>query len=64
MIYPEDQQRFHEFIDQAMQGTMISSEFRNLQLDGTIKYMQIRVSVTFDENGNPVKIKMDIMLKS
>ncbi|NOU71877.1 PAS domain S-box protein [Paenibacillus sp. LMG 31458] len=56
MIHPEDQQRFHEFIDQTMQGTTISSEFRNLQLDGTIKYMQIRVSVTFDENGIPVKM--------
>ncbi|KQX46693.1 PAS domain S-box protein [Paenibacillus sp. Root444D2] len=56
IIHPEDRQRFNEFIDQAMQGTTISSEFRNLQLDGTIKYMQIRVSVTFDENGKPVKM--------
>lgn len=56
IIHPDDQQRFNEFIHQAMQGTTISSEFRNLQLDGTIKYMQIRVSVTFDENGMPVKM--------
>lgn len=56
LIHPDDRQRFNEFIDQAIQGTTISSEFRNLQLDGTIKYMQIRVSMTFDENGKPVKM--------
>ncbi|MDQ0874718.1 PAS domain S-box-containing protein [Paenibacillus sp. V4I3] len=56
LIHPDDRQRFHEFIDQAIQGTTISSEFRNLQLNGTIKYMQVRVSVTFDENGKPVKM--------
>ena len=32
MIHPEDRQRFNEFIDQAMQGTTISSEFRNCSL--------------------------------
>ncbi|MEC0228549.1 PAS domain S-box protein [Paenibacillus alba] len=56
LIHPEDQLQFKAFTDQAKRGGSSSLEFRNLQPDGSIKYMQIRVSVLFDENGSATRM--------
>ncbi|UKS27144.1 PAS domain S-box protein [Paenibacillus sp. HWE-109] len=58
LVHPEDRGQFQTFINQAKQLRQgpTSLEFRNLQSDGTVKYMQIRVSVLFDEEGKPIKM--------
>jgi PAS domain S-box-containing protein len=56
LIHPDDQQRFSESISKSLKGENFSSEFKNLQPDGTIRYLQVKVKVTFDDNGSPIKM--------
>ncbi|AJY74038.1 PAS domain S-box protein [Paenibacillus beijingensis] len=56
LIHPSDRERFSENIDQALKGHNFSAEFRHLQSDGSVKYLNIRASVTFNDEGVPVKM--------
>ncbi|MDQ8733581.1 PAS domain S-box protein [Paenibacillus sp. LHD-38] len=56
LIHPDDQQRYQDCFRDAMKGEEFNYEFRNLQPDQSIKYLNIRISVKFDENGSPVKV--------
>lgn len=56
LLHPEDQPRFLELRNQAMDGHTISAEFRHLEPSGSTKHLHIRARVTFDNNGKPLKM--------
>lgn len=56
LIHPDDRQRFSDSLQEALTGANISSEFRHLEPGGRIKYLHIRASATFNEQGIPFKM--------
>ncbi|MNH90169.1 Sensory/regulatory protein RpfC [compost metagenome] len=56
LLHPEDQQRFVELKNEALDGRTISAEFRHLEPNGSVKHLHIRARVTFDNNGKPIKM--------
>ncbi|MEV5028053.1 PAS domain S-box protein [Paenibacillus sp. LPE1-1-1.1] len=56
LIHPDDQERYWDCFTKALKGEEFNCEFRNLQPDRTIKYLNIRISIKFDEKGTPIKM--------
>lgn len=56
LIHPDDQERYRDCFTKALKGEEFNYEFRNLQPDRTIKYLNIRISIKFDEKGAPIKM--------
>ncbi|CAM4440626.1 PAS domain S-box-containing protein [Paenibacillus endophyticus] len=56
LIHPDDQNKYRTAFNDALEGLPFNHEFRHLQADGKIKFLNIRVAVNFDDNGNPVKM--------
>jgi PAS domain S-box-containing protein len=56
LVPPSEYPRLRESIDQALLGQDLNMELRNVQANGSIQFLHIRGVVSFDGQGNPVKM--------
>ncbi|GIP21304.1 PAS domain S-box protein [Paenibacillus sp. J22TS3] len=56
LLHPEDQKRFVQLREKALEGEPFSSEFRHIRQDGSVKHVHIRGHVMFDDNGKALKM--------
>ncbi|GGD80522.1 PAS domain S-box protein [Paenibacillus nasutitermitis] len=54
LIHPDDREHFTNQMMEGKKKEYFRTDFRNLQPDGSIKYLSMRVSVSFDESGNAI----------
>ncbi|BAY64748.1 PAS/PAC sensor hybrid histidine kinase [Calothrix brevissima NIES-22] len=61
-LHPEDRQEFHQALQQALQSqSILQHEYRIIQADGSIHWLEVRGQGFYDKSGEPVRMSGTVM---